>query len=401
MRGQQVVLKVAGVVFMTVLSLQSAEFRLPGGRATAMGGAGVAGAGGAWSTYYNPAALAETGRIHTRAGVGLHLYAREQDLIIQADRLADYDWDDITDDPLGNAADAAAVADILRDVPDDAGLMIGGGGGFFGQIGTFGAGVLVDAQIAFKPTIDRVRLNVTSPADPNSIANNDSEVRVLGLVLSEVPLAYGHRLETDFGMVDVGGAVKFIKAITYDGTVSVTDTDNDDLEDELETYDEDDGGFGVDLGVLYHAPTLPLRLGLLARNINSPSFDTWDGGSIKEKMQLRAGAEVELVEEWLVLAADYAATENETLFPGYKSRMGGIGIAMEGYPGIFAGSLRLGLMKNLAESDSSVVYTAGLGFGLKWFNVTLSGAVSGDETTYDGDSFPTESYVSLALDSAW
>jgi len=74
---------------------------------------------------------------------------------------------------------------------------------------------------------------------------------------------------------------------------------------------------------------------------------------------------------------------------------------MEGYPGIFAGSLRLGLMKNLAESDASVVYTAGLGFGLKWFNVTLSGAVSSDETSYDGDTFPTEARLALALDTAW
>lgn len=401
MSARRIGIKVAGVFLVTVLSLQAAEFRLPGGRATAMGGTGVAGAGGAWSTYYNPAALAETGTIRTRGGIGMHLYAGEQDLIIQADRLADYDWDDITDNPLANTADSSAVADILRDIPADAGLMLGGGGAFYGQIGTFGAGLLVDVQVGLKPAIDRARLNITSPADPNSIANNDSEVRVLALALAEVPLAYGHRFETGFGRVDVGGAVKFIKAVTYDGTVSVTDTDGDDLRDELETYDNEDGGFGVDLGVLYHVPQWPLRVGLLARNINSPSFATWDGGSIKEKMQLRAGAEVALVEDWLVVAADCDVTENDTLLPGYKSRMAGIGIAMEGYPGIFAGSLRLGLMKNLAESDSSVVYTAGLGFGLKWFNVTLSGAVSSDETTYDGDSFPTEARLALALDTAW
>jgi hypothetical protein len=58
-------------------------------------------------------------------------------------------------------------------------------------------------------------------------------------------------------------------------------------------------------------------------------------------------------------------------------------------------------MKNQAELDSSVVYTAGLGFGLKWVNITLSGAVSSDETSYDGDTFPTESYLALALDTAW
>ena len=61
MNAKRIESKVAFVLLVTVLSLQSAEFRLPGGRATAMGGAGVAGAGGAWSTYYNPAALAETG----------------------------------------------------------------------------------------------------------------------------------------------------------------------------------------------------------------------------------------------------------------------------------------------------------------------------------------------------
>jgi len=388
-------------LMLTATFVKAAEYRLPGGRATSMGGAGTAASQGAWSTYYNPAALADRENIRPRAGVAVHAMVRDRGVITAADRLSDYDWDDVISNPEATSADATAVADILRDIADDAAVLVEGGGALYIQIGSFGAGVLFDAQAGLIPSIDRQRLNITPPSDPNSLANNNSEVRVRALLMTEVPLAYGYRFRTDYGDVQVGGALKFMNAITYDGRITVTEMDADDLEDRLNSYDKESATFGVDLGLLYRAKQLPLRCGLLARNINSPQFDTWDGGSIKDDMQLRAGAEMALVGNWLVAAVDGDLTENETVIPGYKSRMIGFGLGLEGYPMIFAGSLRLGVMKNVAESDSGTIFTAGLGFGLKWFNLSINGAVSNKETTFDDETFPTEARLALALDSAW
>jgi len=386
---------------LTATFASASEFRLPGGRATSMGGAGTAASQGAWSTYYNPAALADRENIRPRIGAGIHAIVVDKGVVTAADQLTDYDWDDVTENPVANSGDATAVADILREIDDDAAVLVGGGAATYFQIGSFGAGILFDVQTGLTPTIDRERLNITPPSDPNSLANNDSEINVRALVMTEVPLAYGYRIPTDYGDVQIGGAIKFMNAITYDGRITVTEMDADDLEDKLNSYDRESSNLGIDLGFLYRARDIPLRCGLLARNVNSPEFDTWDGGGIKDEMQLRAGVEMALVGNWLVAAVDGDLTENETVLAGHKSQMVGVGLGIEGYPGIGAGSLRVGVMKNLADSDTGTIFTFGLGLGLKWFHISVNGAVSSKEVTFDEESIPAEVRLALALDSAW
>ena len=44
---------------------------------------------------------------------------------------------------------------------------------------------------------------------------------------------------------------------------------------------------------------------------------------------------------------------------------------------------------------------AGLGLGLKWLQVDLSGQMSQNSTTVDGESYPQYAKVNLALISRW
>ena len=59
-------------------------------------------------------------------------------------------------------------------------------------------------------------------------------------------------------------------------------------------------------------------------------------------------------------------------------------------------------MQNLDSNDKAgLVYTAGLGIGVKWFQVDLSGQMSGNKSTVDGTSIPQYAKVNLALISRW
>lgn len=377
------------------------EFELVNPRALGTGGAGVGGAQGAYAVYFNPAGLAETEAARERIALSVHLFGRDRDFVDFADRLADYDWNDITDDPLANAADALAVADILREIPDGAALLAGGGGLLYAQIGRFGCGVRSGTQLALIPEVDKLRLNPTPAADPLSIANNQSAFVARGLAVAEVPIAYAYPIETGAGRISLGVALKYISAVTYNGRVVVTAADSETIEDELKTFDKQDTGFGLDAGAQFAFTDLPVRVGVLARNINSPEFDTVGGETFEDPLQVRAGVEWAVVPGVLSLAGECDITRNETLLPGYESQLAGVGLTLEGFPSIFALALRAGVMKNLAESDDGLLYTGGIGAGLKWFHVELSAAVSDDETTYDGDQYPREARVALSIESAW
>jgi hypothetical protein len=389
----------AGVLAAGMAS--ATEFSTFSPRALSLGGAGTGGARGAYSTYYNPAGLAESSLIRERIAISLGVYIRDYDLVDYVDRLADYDWDDITHNPVGNAADASAVADILREIPDDTGIIVGFGGAVLAQAGRVGFGVLTRAQLALIPDIDKTRLNITSSGDPDSIANNLSAIDIRGLATTEVPLAYAHPFEFEAGRLSLGAAIKFINAETYNGSIVVTEAESDTLSDELDSMYEQSAGFGLDAGAQFHFAGAPLTIGVLARNLNSPKFDTATDEEYEDPLQVRAGVEWGLVPGVLSLAGDVDVTRNETLLPGYESQMIGMGATLEGFPSIFALALRAGLMKNIAESDAGLLYTAGIGLGFRWVHIELSAAVSTEETEVEDTTIPKEAHVALSLASSW
>jgi hypothetical protein len=57
-------------------------------------------------------------------------------------------------------------------------------------------------------------------------------------------------------------------------------------------------------------------------------------------------------------------------------------------------------MKNLAQDDIGMMYTAGLGISLWAFRIDAAGAMSKDKTTFDGKDYPRElrGAVQLAVD---
>ena len=113
---------------------------------------------------------------------------------------------------------------------------------------------------------------------------------------------------------------------------------------------------------------------------------------------VRAGAAYN-IGDMLELAVDMDITKNETFVPGIKNQMLGGGVSFHPVSWF---ALRGGAMKNLASNDEAgVIYTAGLGFGLKWFQLDISGQMSGKTNTVEDTEYPRYAKVNVALISRW
>jgi hypothetical protein len=110
--------------------------------------------------------------------------------------------------------------------------------------------------------------------------------------------------------------------------------------------------------------------------------------------QVRAGAAYDFFKDKVTVALDADLTKNETFIEDYYSQFIGGGIA---YHPVNWFSLRAGAMRNLQESNDGTILTGGLGFGMKWLQLDISGQYSTEEGEYDGNSFPRCSRVEIAL----
>ncbi|MBW2638044.1 MAG: conjugal transfer protein TraF [Deltaproteobacteria bacterium] len=438
------------VSVVIVISLTTAtpafagEFQTIGFEAVSMGGAGVATASGSFAPYYNPALLAEhrnKTEVSLSAGIGL----REINVADSIDKLADIDIEDtlnkLSDEIVFSfpnpptlesdfVGDIKAIRSELSSIPDTNGLQVMPTVSLGTQIGNFGFGFYGLSEATGHAVVDKDRLDIIiatgdsripyveydeerDPSDPLIVSNRtEYEQRSLqyalengqtyldltGLAYVEVPFAYGHRFSTKMGTIDVGGALKLMPGYTFEKKIKI-DTESGNIDDELKDAEESDLGYGVDLGVLYKPQKLPrLSIGLVGKNLNTPEFDTTSGATLKVEPQVRAGAAYDFLNDKVTVALDADLTKNETFIEDYYSQFIGGGIA---YRPVNWFSLRGGAMRNLQESNDGTILTAGLGFGLKYLQLDISGQYSTEEGEYNGDSFPRCSRVEIALVSKW
>ncbi|MDH4227913.1 MAG: conjugal transfer protein TraF [Deltaproteobacteria bacterium] len=232
-------------------------------------------------------------------------------------------------------------------------------------------------------------------ASGNSIDNNMSKLIFRGIGVAEIPLTYGRKITDDFAL---GVNFKYMKARVYNIELRIFNTDLGDALDNAKEEYVDSTAFGVDVGALYRFGDR-LRLGVVARNVNSPEFDMkplYTGGpdTIKEKAQVRAGIAFKPV-DMLLFAVDMDLTENDTAVSDeYKSKNVAAGLELNLFNFL---RLRGGAYKNLAENDIGLVYTAGLGLNLWLVNIDVGAAMSKDSSTVDGEDIPNEARVELAL----
>jgi hypothetical protein len=194
----------------------------------------------------------------------------------------------------------------------------------------------------------------------------------------------------------VGGAVKYMQGVTYTQKMKI---DNSGTASSSEKLDKTTSSFGVDLGLAYQPYfSKDLTLGLVAKDINTPEFKFVDGTKVKLDPMMRAGIAYNIFES-LEVAADIDLTKNKTLVSSTDSQMFGGGLNY--HPASWF-SIRGGAMQNLdAKDKAGIIYTAGLGFGLKWLQLDLSAQMASKTTTVEGTSYPEYAKINLALISRW
>lgn len=217
--------------------------------------------------------------------------------------------------------------------------------------------------------------------DGSTINNNNSGVRVLGLVMGEFNLSYGQSL---FDIVSVGVNLKVLLARLYEESIVLNNIKKvEDLYEDLldgtyfdkkvKTYER----FDMDLGISVRPPGLGLSVSFLARNVIPYSLDYPGGGSIDIRTQYRAGLSWQ-VSEILTVAfdADLNPIHYDTIKYKAQTIAGGIELAVLPKPSPVELMLRLGAFKNVADENQDAIITTGLGVKFWKFAIDAGGQVS-------------------------
>ena len=249
----------------------------------------------------------------------------------------------------------------------------------------------------------------------NPYSDNSSNATLRGISLFEVSLGYGHRfflndLSWGLNLKVLSGRVGYYKQQILTENVNGNNVFSDYDKNTKQSIQP-----GVDLGLLYDKrESWRTKLGVVARNVNSPSFDQPDAAAANGEQRYRVPAQVRaglafypFKNSFWVIASDVDLTSNITPIPGFSSRMWGLGTELNvGDPAMLGLALRAGVMNNMAEAASKPTLTAGVGLKISHFFLDVAGAVSTGTQEVNSESsgihkVPQNAQVGVALGLNW
>jgi hypothetical protein len=250
--------------------------------------------------------------------------------------------------------------------------------------------------------------DATALVGSGDLSENASGAFVRGAATVESGIGIGYTLPIPLPGVEdriaIGSNLKYIYGTTFSKFIRYNEVDDvGDVLDELTDARnrKTSHTWGVDLGMVYR-PFEFVRVGVTARNVNSPKLDTADGGDYVIEPQVRGGVAVNISPNWLV-AADIDLTKNETdSLQGFESRIFSAGTEL----GIPLGdkariALRAGLYTNLAsDAANALALTGGLGLRIANFHLDIAGGASPDTTRIQFDKskkVPTRANLAVSL----
>ena len=416
-------LSIITTIALCASTLSAMQFQTLGYKSVGMGGAAVASSSGSFAAYNNPALLAKTpyaveitlgaGIAYKDHGAGASVKELDDSGFLDVIEKANNDITNLTSE---DKVTLEKGKNIILAMNNDA-IAVDPQAEIAAQVGSFGFGIfgssngvanaVVDQdhdQLIFKNGSNYYDVDGNSKSQVEyektsveyALNNGLTYLDVTGLAIAEVPLAYGHSFDVA-GKLMIGGAVKYMKGISYTENYKIDNSGE--VSGSTGKKDTTTNTFGVDLGIAYQPSfSNDLTFALVGKNLNTPKFDLINGGEIKIKPIVRAGVAYNILDS-LEVAADYDISANETLVTGYKSQM--LGGGLNWHPTSWL-ALRGGLMQNMDSSDNAgLIYTAGIGAGVKWFQLDLSGQYSSNEASVDGTSVPEYAKINLALISRW
>ena len=334
------------------------EFVTVGPRAMGMGGAGVAVTTDSLATYWNPAGLAMTQTVDVRIqGSGQVI-----DRLGIADAVHDLENFNKNDISAANQARAQDIAARIN--RDGATVSISGSAGLYikGHLGEHALGLNVSDVATgggFVSTPATATLN-------GSTVNLTGEMALRGLEARQVAFSYAYAFSDKTFSFGVTG--KVIQGAAYRGSTLLTGGTDVSIHDNFGKATISTT-FGIDVGAIYR-PSSWLRFGMVAKDINQPTFDTPGGEELKLGPQVRGGVAVN-PHSSLTLTADVDVTSNKTFIPGIKSQVLSLGAEQTIFSEFM--SFRLGAFKNMKDPGTPFIPTAGLGLRIFAFRVDMGG----------------------------
>lgn len=333
------------------------EFAVVGPRAAGMGGAGVAVTTDAYATYWNPAGLAMVKSMDIRIQGTVQVTGREG-IVKALDDLKDFNPDDTS---AANQTKAQSIANqINRPGATISGL--GAGGLYFkGHFGEHAFGFNV-SDVATSGAF------LTSPVQVMTGAqvNLAGQMALRGLEARQLAFSYAYAFADKRFSVGVTG--KVIQGAAYNTTTNLQGGVDPNLSDNFGKA-AISTSYGIDLGAMYR-PSSWLKFGVVAKDINQPTFDAPGGLQYKLTSQVRGGV---AVNPWstMTITADMDITSNQTLVPGLKSQVLSLGMEQTILSEFL--SLRAGTYKNVQDAGSIFTPTAGIGMRIYSFRLDLAG----------------------------
>jgi hypothetical protein len=337
------------------------EFVPVGPRAMGMGGAGVAVTTDALATYWNPAGLAMTQTVDIRIQGGGQVIDR----LGIADAVHDLENFDTSDTSAPNLAKAQDIANRINRA--GATVSVNGSAGLYlkGHLGEHALGLNV-SDVATGGGFVSSPVQATQPLGAGTPISLAGQMALRGLEARQMAFSYAYAFSDKTFSFGVTG--KIIQGAAYSGSTTLTGGTDVSITDNfgkptLST------AFGIDVGAIYR-PSSWLRFGVVAKDINQPTFDAPGGGELKLGPQVRGGVAVNPYSS-LTLTADVDATSNKTFVPDVKSQVLSLGAEQTIFSEFM--SFRLGAFKNMKDAGTPFTPTAGLGLRIFALRVDVGG----------------------------
>jgi hypothetical protein len=342
------------------------EFVTVGPRAMGMGGAGVAVTTDALATYWNPAGLAMTQTVDIRIqGSGQVI-----DRLGIADAVRDLEDFNTTDASAANLAKAQDIANQIN--RPGATVSVSGAAGLYvkGHLGEHAFGLNISDVATGGGFVSDPARAICNP-DPNNCPGATSisltgAMALLGFEARQAAFSYAYAFSDKTFSIGVTG--KIIQGAAYNGSTTLTGGTDVSITDNFGKATISTA-FGIDAGAIYR-PSSWLRFGVVAKDINQPTFDAPRGQELKVGPQVRGGVAVNPYSS-LTLTADVDVTSNKTFVPGIKSQVLSLGAEQTIFSEFL--SFRLGAFKNMQDPGTPFTPTAGLGLRIFAVRIDVGG----------------------------
>ena len=335
-----------------------------------MGGAEVAAVRDNSATWANPAALADLKGFEVQILAGMAAQNRNN-LVGTLANLSDLPFDEIAS---GGAPELvpvllANVASLAR--PGTSVVASGVAGAVVSWKG-FALSIGTVPYAGIYPIVD-VQHIVPGGGPDNGLAFNQTSLNLAGLSAREARLGYGHSFFG--GLLEVGGAGRYVSGVTYFGRCGAFNfgCDSDDLADLIQQVFEENAvttnKLTFDLGA--RANFGIVKLGVVGTALNQPDFTVAPvpgaPATLPLPRQIRGGVAVDAL-SFLTITADGDLTPSDTLVPGVESQQLSLGAEVN----IPLFSFRGGATYDFKSVDPQWAYSLGFGFGIPIISVDLA-----------------------------